>query len=56
MGELSGRLSVERNALDSKPLKQARHNDASDGVDCIENHLEAGCLHRLCIHSLEGED
>ena len=56
MGEISCRIAVEGDALDSKFLQKAGHYDTSDGVDCVENDLEAGFSYCLGIYSLEIQD
>ena len=48
MGEIAVRIAVHAYALDSHSLEKPRHYYSADGVDSIQNHLEAGgpdCLH-----------
>ena len=53
MCKVAVRIAVHTHALHSHSLKKSRHNNSSDGVDCIKHDLEARFLDSLNIHVLE---
>ena len=56
MREIARRLTVERNAFDTKLFQQSGHDYAAHRIDGIEHDLEAGLAHSFGVYRFQGEN